>query len=505
MASKFKKEIGQPEISNFISLSDSELTKESTERQRKRKHITPPSSEKPSKRLHQPDHCISQKQQKMSEQGKQNQKPEVSDSDESSMEEEHGEETAFERRLTKSLSKLMKKELRSVKNDVKALRVGQEKHNESINELVAMKQENRALKLKCDRVLQDNDDLKKRIMKIENTLLDNNIIIQGIQEDPWELDSNRMEKVVRAISYTVDEDTRDAQLDVAWKIRIKSTRRVGIYSTKRSRPISVTFERFCDADYVLQNRKYLPDGVYVSKEYNEETENNRRTLRPILRAARNNETYSGKCKLEGDTLIIKGLLYTVEDLDNLPRDLNSYNISSKTTDDKLAFFGELNPLSNFHKCSFVIDGLSFHSSEQYIQYIKANYFKDGTTAGEILKASTALKCKGLSRNIASYDHTDWNNKAKELCYSGIKAKFEQNQKVKDYLLETGEKTLVEAGYDSVWGTGIPLHSKDCLVERKWEHVGLLGEMLMDIRAGLRNIIGGNNPREEPMITNSTNK
>ena len=504
MASKFKKEVSQPEISNFISLSDSELSKEGTDKHRKRKNITPPSSEKPSKRSHQPPHCTSRRQLKMSEPRKQNLKPEVSDSDESSTEEECEEETAFERRLTKSLSRLMKKELRSVKNDVKALRAGQEKHNESINDLVVMKQENRSLKLKCDRVLQENDELKKRIMRIENTLLDNNIILQGIQEDPWELDSNRLERVVRALSYTIDEATREAQLDVAWKIRIKSTRRVGIYSTKRSRPISVTFERFCDADYVLQNRKYLPDGVYVSKEYNEETENNRRILRPILRAARNSETYSGKCKLDGDTLIIKGLSYTVEDLDNLPSDLNSFNITSKTTDNKLAFFGELNLLSNFHKCSFVMDEISFHSSEQYIQYIKANYFKDSTTAGDILKASTALKCKGLSRNIASYDQTDWNNKAKELCYSGIKAKFEQNQKVKNYLLDTGEKTLVEAGYDSVWGTGIPLHSKDCLIESKWEHVGLLGEMLMDIQADLRNIIGGNNPSEELMATNSTN-
>ena len=313
-----------------------------------------------------------------------------------------------------------------------------------------------------------------------------------------------MEKVVRVISYTIDEGTREAQLDVAWKIRIKSTRRVGIYSTKRSRPVSVTFERFCDADYVLQNRKYLPEGVFVSKEYNEETENNRRILRPILRAARNSETYSGKCRMDGDTLVIKGLSYRVEDLDNLPDDLNSFNITSKWTDDKLAFFGELNPLSNFHQCKFELDGIQFHSSEQYIQYVKAKYFRDGTTAREILKTSTALQCKTLSRNIASYDQTDWNNKSKELCYVSIKAKFDQNQKLQKCLLDTGEKTLVEAGYDNVWGTGIPLHSKDCLIEHKWEHVGLLDEMLMDIRASLKDIISGNNNREEAMHMNSTN-
>ena len=71
-------------------------------------------------------------------------------------------------------------------------------------------------------------------------------------------------------------------------------------------------------------------------------------------------------------------------------------------------------------------------------------------------------------------------------------------------MDTGDKTLVEAGYDNIWGTGIPLHSKDCLIERKWEHVGLLGEMLMDIRTSLKNTIGGNESNEEPMIMNGNN-
>ena len=185
------------------------------------------------------------------------------------------EETAFEKRLTKTLCKLMKKELRSVKSDMKALKTGQDKQDKSIQELLSVKEENRLLKIECDRVLTENMSLKERITKIENSLLDNNIILHGIPEDSWELDSNRLEKIVYAISFTMDKESEQDQLDVARKIRIKSTRRLGIYNSKRSRPVFICFERFCDADYILSNKRFLPEGVYADKEYSEETENNR--------------------------------------------------------------------------------------------------------------------------------------------------------------------------------------------------------------------------------------
>ena len=49
------------------------------------------------------------------------------------------------------------------------------------------------------------------------------------------------------------------------------------------------------------------------------------------------------------------------------------------------------------------------------------------------------------------------------------------------LLDTGEKTLVEASYDEAWGTGQHLGSRDCLTESKWKSIGILGRILMRIR------------------------
>ena len=49
---------------------------------------------------------------------------------------------------------------------------------------------------------------------------------------------------------------------------------------------------------------------------------------------------------------------------------------SKEDAGTVGFFGELNPLSTFHPCVFKVEDNWFHSSEQYIQLKKAEYFND---------------------------------------------------------------------------------------------------------------------------------
>ena len=49
------------------------------------------------------------------------------------------------------------------------------------------------------------------------------------------------------------------------------------------------------------------------------------------------------------------------------------------------------------------------------------------------------------------------------------------------LASTDKCTLVENSKDSLWGTGITLQSNDALDRDKWKNVGILGEILMNIR------------------------
>ena len=97
---------------------------------------------------------------------------------------------------------------------------------------------------------------------------------------------------------------------------------------------------------------------------------------------------------------------------------------------------------------------------------------------------SALECKGLGKNVTGFREDKWKEEAEKLCLPGILAKFKGNPCLAEMLLSTGNQTIVEATFDTMWGTGIPLHQSDCLDSRKWKGIGLLGELLMSTRKDL---------------------
>ena len=247
-----------------------------------------------------------------------------------------------------------------------------------------------------------------------------------------------------------------------------------------NRPVLVEFMMKEDADYLLNNRTYLPSGVYINREYSKETEEKHRTLRPYFKAARKLPKYHKKCRLDGDTLVIKGVSYTVSDLHRLPEELIGENICSISDQNNYGFFGKLHPFSNFHETSFTFQGLDYHSSEQMIQHLKATYFGDEDTVTKIMEAPTPLECKKLAREIDNYNQHGWNSIAKEMCESGIKLKFDQNPTLKQTLMKTKGKTIVECSTDELWGTGVLINDPQALKQNRWINQGILGEMLEDI-------------------------
>ena len=105
---------------------------------------------------------------------------------------------------------------------------------------------------------------------------------------------------------------------------------------------------------------------------------------------------------------------------------------------------------------------------------------------QILYVDTPLKCKQLSRDIANFDEDNWRQVAKNMCQDGLAEKFKQNPSLSETLLKTGDKKLVECSFDKTWGTGIALCNRNCLDRKLWANKGgILGEMLMEIRALLR--------------------
>ena len=72
-------------------------------------------------------------------------------------------------------------------------------------------------------------------------------------------------------------------------------------------------------------------------------------------------------------------------------------------EERIGFFIELNPFSNFHRCVFVVDGLEYHCSEQFIQATKAEYFGDNIAKERILRCEDAMDSKEISMDITNYN------------------------------------------------------------------------------------------------------
>ena len=219
----------------------------------------------------------------------------------------------------------------------------------------------------------------------------------------------------------------------------------------------------------------------MDRYYSTETEKECKQLRPILSTSRKLEEYRGKCKMEGNELIICGKHYSLENLSDLPQNLSPEVVSCRQDVTHYGFFGEFNPLLNFHPAVFTYNGISYKHTEQFIQATKVDFCKDTEALNEILTTPTALKCKEIGHTVKNCNTQEWNKMAKELCFPGILCKFQQNPGLAAFLKNTGDKTLIECCYGNIWGNGIPLASPDCIITHKYKHQGIHGEMLEEIR------------------------
>ena len=209
--------------------------------------------------------------------------------------------------------------------------------------------------------------------------------------------------------------------------------------------------------------------------------------------------------MEGDSLIIHGKKYTKNNLKTLPDNISGFSVTSRCDGNILAFFGELNPFSNFHPSPFTYDGVQYHSAEQMIQYMKACFFEDEIIAQHILQCDNALECKQIARNISGYKREEWMKAAKVMCENGIFEKFKQNEPLANLLMSTENQLLAEASKDTDWGIGMSLYDERCLIRSTWYSQGLLGSILEGVRRRLLNIKGGNRTTQEEEIDQTTSR
>ena len=336
-----------------------------------------------------------------------------------------------------------------------------------------------------NRLLQkENNSLKDRISQIETNQLKNNVIITGIPEQQWETYNMTKQHVQDTIASSLksSNDTEHQQnLSIAQNTDITYCTHVGRYRPGKYRPISITFQKREDKELLMSGKSNLPPGLYVNHEYPPHVKKNCDRLRPILQLAKSSPTFKDKCKLENDALVLNGVRYTIDDISKLPEEIAVYKAAQKVDDNTLAFHREFSPFSNFHKSIFSVNHQSFHCAEQFIQYQKALMAGDSVTANEILLCETAYDAKRLSCKINGFNIQRWITDGYEICLEGIRSKFVQNPMLLEMLKSTGDKVIVEASTDKLWGTVINLQNHQVLNCNCWHSTSWMLTMLMDIR------------------------
>ena len=132
-----------------------------------------------------------------------------------------------------------------------------------------------------------------------------------------------------------------------------------------------------------------------------------------------------------------------------------------------AFRKEYFFLSNFYKCNVTYNGITFNSSEAAFQAQKCP-----ARAAEFSKLD-ASDAKAMGRHVTL--RRDWESVKDNAMYEIVKAKFTQNETLKERLLATGDSELVEGNdwNDKYWGV--------CNGYGK----NMLGKILMRIRTELK--------------------
>lgn len=142
-------------------------------------------------------------------------------------------------------------------------------------------------------------------------------------------------------------------------------------------------------------------------------------------------------------------------------------------------------LSQWYHAPFTLEGVTYQTCEQYMMAKKALLFGDFEKYSQIMKERDPKKDKALGKTVANFDHDLWQSCNEEIVYHANLAKFSQNPDLREALLATGDKILVEASpSDKIYGIGLEASDPVARDPQKWKGSNLLGTTLCRVRDDL---------------------
>lgn len=144
--------------------------------------------------------------------------------------------------------------------------------------------------------------------------------------------------------------------------------------------------------------------------------------------------------------------------------------------------------SQWYYSPFTVDNIEYKTSEHWMMASKAKLFGDHEIFKKIINADKPGEVKESGRQIKNFDQLTWDKRKFEIVKNGNIYKFGQNLKLKEYLINTGDRVLVEASpVDTIWGIGLTQDSANIDNPHNWRGLNLLGFSLMETRDFLKDL------------------
>ena len=328
-------------------------------------------------------------------------------------------------------------------------------------------------------LLIENRKRDDHILRNESYSRRENLVFRGytVANDDPESSEDKVRNIIRAMGIPNEKNIR--------------FQRCHYLNDKKQ--IIARFQHYTDRERVWLNRYKLKQTTYyIAEDFPNAIISKRRQLYPIYKAAKNLPTYQRKVSMRGEKLVLNGRNYTCQDADEMPKEIHPGKLAQRSNDTTIVFGGSTSShhvLSNFYnvKNNFVYEHRSYSSAEQAFQHKKARVAGDLNKQREIMFNADPVVQKNLGHEVRGLDHASWDKDKCSILKEILISKFTQHEQLKQFLMDTRDKTLAEAnGRDSYFAIGLPLTHPDVLDQTKWaDNSNHLGRILMEIRQELR--------------------
>ncbi|MEU1261969.1 NADAR family protein [Streptomyces cellulosae] len=147
-------------------------------------------------------------------------------------------------------------------------------------------------------------------------------------------------------------------------------------------------------------------------------------------------------------------------------------------------------LSQWWPSPFTVDGVEYATAEHWMMAAKARLFGDAEGERRVLAAGHPSEAKKAGRLVRGFDEEVWRRERFGIVVEGSVHKFAAHGELRSFLLDTGERVLVEASpVDREWGIGLAADAEGADDPVRWRGPNLLGFALMEARGRLRGVGG----------------